>query len=86
MDFELIKPLMLGALRHGLQFVAGVLVTWGVIKQDDVTAIVAGLTALAIGLLTMAYNKWHEKKKVETALELPAGASQEQLKKEMNLK
>lgn len=85
MDWETLKPIITGIIRHALTGL-GVYLTGAGLNQEQSNAIIAGVAILLVSGISLVYSKFHQVKKVETALELPAGATKEQLEKEMKLK
>lgn len=66
------------------------LVTWlastGKISEDAATNVIVGVAAALIAAIWSLFNKMRAAKKVEVALDLPAGSSKAKLKSEMKTK
>ncbi len=86
LDFDTLKPIITGLLRHLLTGVGSLLVTYGGLTPDQSTAFIGGLAMLIVSAVSLVISKYLQEKKVETALELPANSSKEKLAQEMKLK
>ena len=71
----LIQNLIGTAIRWLLTFVAGWLVTAGILTSGTQTEWIAGLTAGLVALVWGIYQKYVAHHLLKTALKLPAGAS-----------
>lgn len=69
------KALVLGLLRTLLASVGGVLMAQGYVTGDQWALLLSGVAAFLVALVTSALHKAKVRKILQTALELPAGAS-----------
>ena len=80
MNEEFLKQALLQLIR----WVAAPAIAWlaqaSGVTEDTASAVLVGAAAGGIMFLWGLANKWRAEKKVEVALELPAGSSKETLK------
>lgn len=81
-----IKQLLFLAVR----LLGSAAVTWlaatGQISEDQATNVIVGVLAVVIAMVWSIFNKLRYGKKIDVALDLPAGSSKKTLDKEMKLK
>ena len=70
--WQMLQPILMGQLRHGLTLVAGALVTHGIIKSDQSSAFIEIGIAIILYLIGAGYS-WYQKigqAKIKTKLEI----------------
>lgn len=81
---------MLGAVvRHGLTLIMAPLVLKGILTEEMILSAVPDVVAWLVVLGALAWSfiqKWLADRKVEEALDMPAGATREQLEESVSAK
>jgi hypothetical protein len=81
----ILKRLLKSGVRAGLVALGSWLVTHGYASDQEAATLVTDLLPIVFALVWSAYEAAHVEKKIEVALQMPAGSSRESLSKVMKI-